>query len=996
MIPDYQYSSSRELDSLPEGIIFYEGFDNGLLPELPADWSTFSVSDQGFYVGTSGGAVGQSNEGGFFPVPNHGLYVMTNDDRCNCDKSQDLLISKRMDLTGLEYLRLGFSAFQNGAANQSASVQVRNGNASWKTILLIPAHSQWQDYSVEIPVSYLSENFQLRFFYDDKGRYASGLAVDDIYLSSKPTTGIRANQLFSESKALSGTGIFARQIPLAHARYADMQFGLAVRNASSNGKNARIHADVSGPVTYDENLGTWLIEQSSSDTISFTRSESFSSYDTGFYQVTVSLETDSFDDNLQDNRIESNFRVVDSTYRYLLNSNDQTGILFPNPQDRAGSVFQWYASTDLVSVWVGIHPLTEVGTTFRIKLFDAGFLSSSIYTSPIHTVTDEKDLVRIPINESFPIGRYYVAIESEVGQLVVKTNSEIPSVGGVSFYKPANRAWQNLAYYPDLTMVTTPIDSNCLGHIQATVNEATCPGDSNGQIVIDPVGMNNPTYAWSTGDVSNTLENLGPDTFGVTVTDNSCAYERVFILKKPDTLKLKVQVKPALCGYQNGEIFFKPEGGVEPYAFSYNSEPGFQRLSNLSKDTVLASVIDQRGCSIDTSLIIPATDTLSIATNLELPHCGQSDGVISTIASGTSPIVYAWNTGQQSPNLSGLESGIYAVTITDSLGCSIDQRIFLPDSFAPAIFLDSSIHVGCSDQPTGKIEVSVVGDNAPFDFYWSNGEVTSTISGLIAGTYRLTVSDTATCKSFLETEVTELHSPLLADLKQLGIKCHGDSTGEIETFLTGGLPPYLFSWNDGLDTSRLESLSPGTYTVTINDGAGCERVLESALYEQPELLFVIDELVGDTTDNNQFDAAIYTSTYGGTPPYEYHWSNGSVEDDLVNVDTGFYSVTVTDQFGCSKSIEQQLDAVILADNDNQAEMNNVSIYPNPISSGDVLTIDSDEKILGLTMLDMSGRNIEINSKTSKHRSLTISNPGAYILSIETESETYFRKVVVYQ
>ncbi len=47
-----------------------------------------------------------------------------------------------------------------------------------------------------------------------------------------------------------------------------------------------------------------------------------------------------------------------------------------------------------------------------------------------------------------------------------------------------------------------------------------------------------------------------------------------------------------------------------------------------------------------------------------------------------------------------------------------------------------------------------------------------------------------------------------------------------------------------MDTSRLESLSPGTYTVTINDGAGCERVLESALYEQPELLFVIDELAG--------------------------------------------------------------------------------------------------------------------------------------------------------
>ena len=995
MIPDYQYSSSRELDSLPEGVIFYEGFDNGWLPELPADWSTFSLSDQGFYVGTSGGEVGQSNEGGFFPVPNHGFYVMTNDDRCNCDKNQDFLVSRRMHLSGFEYLRLGFSAFQNGAANQSASVQVRNGNSSWKTIRLIPAHSQWQDYSVEIPVYHLTDDFQLRFYYDDKGRYASGLALDDIYISSKPTSGIRANQLFSEPKSLSGTGIFARQIPLAHGRYADMQFGLSVRNASSNDKNASIHANISGPVTYNENLGIWLIEKSSSDTISFTRSESFSPYDTGFYQVTVSLKTDSLEDNLLDNRIESNFRVVDSTYRYLLNSNDQTGILFPNPQDRAGSVFQWYANTDLVSVWIGIHPLTEVGTTFRIKLFDADFLSSSLYTSPVHTVTEEKDLVRIPINESFPVGRYYVAIESEVGQLVVKTNSEIPSVGGVSFYKPANRAWQNLAYYPDLTLVTTPIDSNCPGHIQAIVNEASCPGDSNGQIILDPVGMNNSTYVWSTGEVSSTLEDLAPDTFSVTVSDNGCTYERVFILKEPDTLKLQVEAKPALCGNQDGEIFLEPEGGVEPYSFTYNSEIGFQRLSNLSNDTVLASVTDQRGCSIDTFLIIPATDTLSITTNVELPHCGQSDGVITTIVSGTSPIVYVWNTGHQSPNLSGLESDIYSVTIADSLGCSLDQRIFLPDSFAPAIFLDSLIHVGCSDQPTGQIEVSVVGDNTPFDFYWSNGEDANTISGLIAGTYQLTVSDTASCRSFLETEVIELYSPLMADLKQLGVKCHGDNTGEIETFLTGGLPPYLFSWNNGLDTSRVESLRPGTYMVTIYDGAGCERVLESTLYEQPELLFVIDELVGDTIDDNQFDAAIYTSTYGGTPSYEYHWSNGSIEDDLVNVDTGFYSVTVTDQFGCIKSIEQQLDAVILADNDNQAEMNNVSIYPNPIRSGDVLTIVSAEKILSLTVLDMSGRNIETNCKTPKHRSLTISNPGAYILAIETKSGTYFKKVVVY-
>src|SRR5690606_18682607 len=81
--------SLRYDENLPTGILFYEGFENAQRPNLPTGWSTQSLSDEGFYTGTAGKSAGQTNKNGFWNVPLRGIFAMSNDDVCNCDKSKD-------------------------------------------------------------------------------------------------------------------------------------------------------------------------------------------------------------------------------------------------------------------------------------------------------------------------------------------------------------------------------------------------------------------------------------------------------------------------------------------------------------------------------------------------------------------------------------------------------------------------------------------------------------------------------------------------------------------------------------------------------------------------------------------------------------------------------------------------------------------------------------------------------------------------------------------
>ena len=127
------------------------------------------------------------------------------------------------------------------------------------------------------------------------------------------------------------------------------------------------------------------------------------------------------------------------------------------------------------------------------------------------------------------------------------------------------------------------------------------------------------------------------------------------------------------------------------------------------------------------------------------------------------------------------------------------------------------------------------------------------------------------------------------------VTCNGANNGSI-TAQSDGQPPFTYQWSSGQTTQTITGLTPGNYTVTVTDGSGCQASGTFQVNEPPLLTASVN--VVDATCNTSNGSAS-TSVAGGTPPYIYQWSNGSSGSSISGVPGGAYSVTITDQLGCS-------------------------------------------------------------------------------------------------
>ncbi|MDL2262526.1 gliding motility-associated C-terminal domain-containing protein [Bacteroidales bacterium OttesenSCG-928-I21] len=136
------------------------------------------------------------------------------------------------------------------------------------------------------------------------------------------------------------------------------------------------------------------------------------------------------------------------------------------------------------------------------------------------------------------------------------------------------------------------------------------------------------------------------------------------------------------------------------------------------------------------------------------------------------------------------------------------------------------------------------------------------------------------------------------------VSCNGGSDGFINLRVTGGTEPYFFEWSTGNNTQNLSNISAGAYSVTVRDRTGKEAyglytitepsLMELALYQENILCY------GENT------GSIDLVVVGGTIPYRYQWSNGTLNQDLSNIGPGLYGVTVTDNKGCEKYASTQI------------------------------------------------------------------------------------------
>lgn len=130
------------------------------------------------------------------------------------------------------------------------------------------------------------------------------------------------------------------------------------------------------------------------------------------------------------------------------------------------------------------------------------------------------------------------------------------------------------------------------------------------------------------------------------------------------------------------------------------------------------------------------------------------------------------------------------------------------------------------------------------------------------------------------------------------VSCFGNDDGAIAISVDGGTPPLGYLWSNEATAEDIENLAAGNYKVTVTDATGASVSSPNIIIEQPQVMSVALNFVQSLTCADADNGAIEITVYGGTEPYEYIWSDGSMEEDPSNLPMGDYQFTVTDANGC--------------------------------------------------------------------------------------------------
>ena len=311
-----------------------------------------------------------------------------------------------------------------------------------------------------------------------------------------------------------------------------------------------------------------------------------------------------------------------------------------------------------------------------------------------------------------------------------------------------------------------------------------------------------------------------------------------------------------------------------------------------------------------TVIIRYAVVPLSVQVSaISTPSCnGSSDGVIVANASlGALNYTYLWSTGDSTQNtasstdtLSGLTGGVYSVTVVDGIGDSIISSFTLVEPLALSASASISSPLDCNGDSDGQVAASATGGTSPYLYSWNTSGTSAIETGLLAGTYSVTITDSNGCTDSASVVLTQPAS-LSAGASNTGnVSCNGGSDGSASVSGSGGTMPYTYAWSNSTASATATGLSAGTYTVTVTDANSCTSTATVTITE-PTALSASAANTGNVSCNGGSNGSASVSGSGGTTPYTYAWSNSTTSTSATGLSAGTYTVTVTDANSCTST-----------------------------------------------------------------------------------------------
>ena len=420
-----------------------------------------------------------------------------------------------------------------------------------------------------------------------------------------------------------------------------------------------------------------------------------------------------------------------------------------------------------------------------------------------------------------------------------------------------------------------------------------------------------------------------------------------------------------------------------PTSFTITASPS----NGVTSQTIYAR-INNLGYSTTNYFNIIVSTALIPTAIIKQIDCINNGTVTVTATGGTAPYTYSKNGSAFTPNniFDNLGPGTYAFNVKDASGClnilSIVTTIVQP---TPLFITATKIDVNCYGNADGSMTVFTTGGSVPYRYSLNGGPLQngSIFTGLPAGTYVVTVTDSNNC---MATSTTTVTGPSLLTATTVSNNQSVTATG------SGGTPPYLYSVDNGRTftaNATFNNLAPGNYLVSTRDYNGCitqnaivvntpsplingqtkltiefkaGQTLADLVIEGQNIKWYLNQnpLAGKTNKTSEVPLLLTTVIVDGTTYYASQTINGieSIERLAVTLKSGTLGI-------------------------DELAFKNFSYYPNPVKN--VITISNDSVIDEVTFISVKGETLLTKKLNSLSAEIDISNlsTGVYFLKVKS-------------
>ncbi len=421
-------------------------------------------------------------------------------------------------------------------------------------------------------------------------------------------------------------------------------------------------------------------------------------------------------------------------------------------------------------------------------------------------------------------------------------------------------------------------------------------------------------YRWSNRASSDTIRNLAPGDYQLTVTDAKGCISFAEATVQENILELGAEIvynqKVQCFGQPEANFKIVPKGGKGPYQFQWDGTT----LAGDGSQGLLAgeykvTITDATGQSFVKDIIIEEPAEIKVNANIiSPPSVEQADGIVEMdVQGGVAPYQYSWNTGQTADKVEGLKAGQYTVEVTDANGC-ISTKNFELDENILELQVDINIadSIFCGGTPTGALVAEVKGGKGPFKYSWNDGYSEKERQSLIADFYYVTVEDAVgnTANSQIKLDQPP---PLNLKVQDVIMATTDQTDGKALAIASGGIEPYTYRWSNGETNAQANQLPPGDVSVIVTDANGCEKENQVELGEDVQPIVSSIEVIQPITCAGDQDATLEVKIEGGKGPFSYQWNQGGLSGERVNnLGAGAYSVTITDAIGQESIVNYDL------------------------------------------------------------------------------------------